>query len=164
MPIFSYCAVSLGVCTALLGPFAERWGPRATATIAGLSYCTALSLSAYGASIHSLPVIAAGYGVFGGIGWGLGYISPVSTLMRWFPDRRGFATGLALTAFGGGAMLAAPATAMLYDYFFVLPDYLGTVESVKMVTEEGKKIFAVISYQEIPLLQIDTIATALKDE
>lgn len=61
-------------------------------------------------------------------------------------------------------MLAAPATAMLYDYFFVLPDYLGTVESVKMVTEEGKKIFAVISYQEIPLLQIDTIATALKDE
>lgn len=80
-----------------------------------------------GTEVHSLPALYFGYGVLGGIGWGLGYITPVSTLMKWFPDRRGFATGLALTAFGGGAMLATPINEALFEMFFELPTYLGAV-------------------------------------
>ncbi len=60
-----------------------------------------------------------GYGMLGGAGWGLGYISPVSTMMKWFPDRRGLAAGLGLTAFGGGAMIAAPLNEHLFEYFRV---------------------------------------------
>ena len=136
-------------------------------------------LSAYGVETHTLPLVVAGYGVLGGVGWGLGYISPVSTMMRWFPDRfgwgcffffcwccccypslsllysyshsnnnsspppfpspfrRGLATGLALTAFGGGALIATPAAHLLYDHFFELPMYLGDAADVTMETIEG---------------------------
>jgi len=97
------------------------------ATAAALAWGGGLLVTGLGTEVHSLPALYFGYGVLGGIGWGLGYITPVSTLMKWFPDRRGFATGLALTAFGGGAMLATPINEALFEMFFELPTYLGAV-------------------------------------
>ena len=73
------------------------------------------------------------------MGWGLGYISPVSNLMKWFPDKRGLATGMALASFGGGAILAAPMNKYFIEKFFVAPEYLGTLDTVNVVTEEGKR-------------------------
>ncbi|EGD82660.1 MFS permease [Salpingoeca rosetta] len=155
LPIFSMCAFTLGLTTAFLGPWAERKGPRMVATAAGLAWGGGLMLTGLGTMLHELPLLYLGYGVFGGIGWGLGYISPVSTLMRWFPDRRGLATGLALTAFGGGAMLATPVNEALFSAFYEMPTYLGAVDSVDLVTENGRR-FADVSGQ----LQEVVIASA----
>ena len=77
-------------------------GPRFSATAAAVAYSSAFAVSSLALATHNIGLLYLGYGVLGGIGWGFGYISPVSTLMRWFPDRRGLAAGLALTAFGGG--------------------------------------------------------------
>ena len=96
MPIFSFCAVSLGVCTATLGPWAERSGPRKVATAAAFAWGGGLALSGLGCELNQIGLLYAGYGVLGGAGWGLGYISPVSTLMKWFPDRRGMPVEAAL--------------------------------------------------------------------
>lgn len=139
VPIFSLCAVTLGVCTATLGPWAERSGPRKVATAAALAWSSGLAVTAVGVMNHMLPLCYFGYGILGGIGWGLGYISPVSTLMRWFPDRRGLATGLALTAFGGGAMVATPINELLMRYHFKTPEFLGGADDVSLVTEAGKR-------------------------
>ena len=92
---------------------------------------------------HSLYL---GYGVLGGIGLGLGYVSPVSTLMRWFPDRKGLATGMAIMGLGGGAMVAAPMKRALLAHYFTAPDYLGPVENVVLsTTESGRRVAAVAS-------------------
>jgi MFS family permease len=106
---------------------------------AALAWSTGLVLTGFGVSLHELPLLYIGYGILGGIGWGLGYISPVSTLLKWFPDRRGLASGLALTAFGGGAMLATPINESLLNLFFELPQYLGSVDTVSLVTEGGRR-------------------------
>src|SRR5205823_1076987 len=74
-------------------------------------------VAAAGVATHRFPLLLVGYGVIGGVGLGLGYISPVSTLIRWFPDRPGMATGLAIMGFGGGAMIASPLSTMLMTYF-----------------------------------------------
>ena len=104
-----------------------------------MAWSTGLGLTALGVYTHQLPLLYIGYAGLGGIGWGLGYISPVSTLLRWFPDRRGMAAGLALTAFGGGAMLATPINEFLLNTFFELPAYLGPLDSVNLITEAGKR-------------------------
>ena len=139
LPIFSICACTLGVTTTTLGPWAERVGPRKVAMTAAVAWTSGLLTSAVGCELHSLPMVYFGYGVLGGIGWGLGYISPVSNLMKWFPDRRGLATGMALASFGGGAILAAPLNKYLCETFAVLPEYLGTVDEVSLITEEGRR-------------------------
>lgn len=137
LPIFSCCALSLGLCTALLGPWAERSGPRKVASAAAACWSSGLVITGLGCLTHTLPLCYLGYGVLGGAGWGLGYISPVSTLMRWFPDKRGLATGLALTAFGGGAMAATPVNEALMHYFRRAPEFLGRVDEVELVTQHG---------------------------
>lgn len=139
MPIFSTCAATLGVCTALLGPWAERNGPRRVAACAALAWSGGLALTAWGVHTHTLAACYAGYGLLGGAGWAGGYVSPVSTLIRWFPDRRGLATGLALTAFGGGAMVATPVNEFLMRTHFKAPEYLGPAEDVGLVTEAGRR-------------------------
>ncbi|CAD7962824.1 unnamed protein product [Amoebophrya sp. A25] len=113
---FTTMACSLGVTTFFLGPWAERAGPRYTATVSALAYTASFCTCGAAVSLHSLPLLYCG-GVLGGIGWGLGYISPVSTLLKWFPDRRGLAGGLALSAFGAGAAIAAPLIRGGLDYF-----------------------------------------------
>ena len=109
--------VLLGCSAALWGLWLERAGPRRAGVVAALCWCGGLLFSASGVYLHQLWMLWLGAGVIGGIGLGLGYISPVSTLIRWFPDRRGMATGMAIMGFGGGAMIGAPLAAGLMDFF-----------------------------------------------
>ncbi|MEN3381784.1 MAG: hypothetical protein V7608_1828 [Hyphomicrobiales bacterium] len=109
--------VLLGVSAALWGGWLERSGPRKAGVVSALCWCGGLMLGAVGISIHQLWLLWLGSGVIGGVGLGLGYISPVSTLVRWFPDRRGMATGMAIMGFGGGAMIGAPLADLLMNYF-----------------------------------------------
>jgi MFS family permease len=106
--IYSIALIILGFSAAILGRWVEHVGPRKTILAAALCFCGGLWLSSLGASLHSIWLIYLGYGVIGGIGLGLGYIAPVSTLVKWFPDRPGMATGLAIMGFGGGALIGAP--------------------------------------------------------
>jgi MFS family permease len=109
--------VVLGVAAALWGGWLERVGPRKAGVVAALCWCGGLVLGAIGVYIHQLWLMWLGAGVIGGVGLGLGYISPVSTLVKWFPDRRGMATGMAIMGFGGGAMIGAPLANLLMNYF-----------------------------------------------
>jgi MFS family permease len=107
----------LGTASALWGGWLERVGPRKAGVAAALCWCGGLVISSFGVAQHQLWMIWLGSGVIGGLGLGLGYISPVSTLIKWFPDRRGMATGMAIMGFGGGAMIGAPLAQRLMVYF-----------------------------------------------
>jgi MFS family permease len=109
--------VLLGVSAAIWGGWLERVGPRKAGFVSALCWCGGLVLGAIGIITHQLWLLWLGSGVIGGIGLGLGYISPVSTLVKWFPDRRGMATGMAIMGFGGGAMIGAPLANLLMNYF-----------------------------------------------
>lgn len=109
--------VLLGVSAAIWGGWLERVGPRKAGFVAALCWCGGLLLGAIGIYTHQLWLMWLGSGVIGGVGLGLGYISPVSTLVKWFPDRRGMATGMAIMGFGGGAMIGAPLANLLMNYF-----------------------------------------------
>src|ERR1700712_4020899 len=115
--IFSIAIGFLGISAAIFGAWLERVGPRRAMFYAAICFGVGFYIASVGASIHSLPLIYLGYGVVGGIGLGLGYISPVSTLIKWFPDRPGLATGLAIMGFGGGAMIGGPLANNLMAYF-----------------------------------------------
>lgn len=103
---FSTALVCLGLSAAFLGPWVERRGPRAAATAAAILFGSGLILGGFGLAIKQSVLVFLGMGIIGGMGCGLGYIAPVSTLVKWFPDRRGMATGMAIMGFGGGAFLA----------------------------------------------------------
>ena len=109
--------VLLGSSAAIWGSWLERAGPRKAGVVSAVCWCGGLLISAYGIYIHQLWLLWVGSGVIGGIGLGLGYISPVSTLIKWFPDRRGMATGMAIMGFGGGAMIGSPMAAELMKHF-----------------------------------------------
>lgn len=109
--------VLLGSSAALWGGWLEHAGPRKAGVVSALCWCGGLLVSALGVHWHQLWMLWLGSGVIGGIGLGLGYISPVSTLIKWFPDRRGMATGMAIMGFGGGAMIGSPLAAELMQFF-----------------------------------------------
>jgi MFS family permease len=109
--------VFLGCSAAIWGGWLERVGPRKAGVVSAFCWCGGMLLSALGIYTHQFWLMILGSGVIGGIGLGLGYISPVSTLVKWFPDRRGMATGMAIMGFGGGALIAAPLSVMLMDHF-----------------------------------------------
>ena len=109
--------VFLGCSAALWGGWLERAGPRKAGVVAALCWCGGMLLSALGIHTHQFWMMILGSGVIGGIGLGLGYISPVSTLIKWFPDRRGMATGMAIMGFGGGAMIGSPLAVELMKHF-----------------------------------------------
>ena len=109
--------VFLGLSAALWGGWLERAGPRKAGVVAALCWAGGLAISAGGVASHQLWLMWLGSGVIGGVGLGLGYISPVSTLIKWFPDRRGMATGMAIMGFGGGAMIGSPLANELMTYF-----------------------------------------------
>ena len=115
--MFTLFFVVLGVSAAMWGGWLERVGPRKAGFVAALCWCGGLVLGAIGIYVHQLWIMWLGSGVIGGVGLGLGYISPVSTLVKWFPDRRGMATGMAIMGFGGGAMIGAPLANILMNYF-----------------------------------------------
>src|SRR5580704_1376788 len=115
--MFTLFFVLLGVSAAIWGGWLERVGPRKAGFVAALCWSGGLMVGALGVYIHQLWLMWLGAGVLGGIGLGLGYISPVSTLIKWFPDHRGMATGFAIAGFGGGAMIGAPLANLLMNYF-----------------------------------------------
>src|SRR5450432_2948142 len=115
--MFTLFFVLLGVSAAIWGGWLERVGPRKAGVVAALCWAGGLLIGAFGVYVHQLWIMWLGAGVIGGIGLGLGYISPVSTLIKWFPDHRGMATGFAIAGFGGGAMIGAPLANLLINYF-----------------------------------------------
>ncbi len=115
--MFTMFFVFLGSAAAIFGGWLEHAGPRKAGVVAALCWCGGLLISAYGVYVHQLWMLWVGSGFIGGIGLGLGYISPVSTLVKWFPDRRGMATGMAIMGFGGGAMIGSPLAVMLMNRF-----------------------------------------------
>ena len=111
---FTVGIVMLGLSAAVFGTWVDRNGPRAAMFVAMCCFCGGWLVGSAGLATHQYWLVLLGYGLLGGIGWGIGYISPVSTLMKWFPDKPGMATGLAIMGFGGGALIASPwSTAML---------------------------------------------------
>jgi MFS family permease len=126
--MFNIAFFFLGVSAAVFGTWVERAGPRKTMVVSACCFAGGFFLSALAVKVHSLPLLYAGYGVLGGIGLGLGYISPVSTLIKWFPDRPGMATGMAIMGFGGGAMVGSPLAVTLMDRFKA-PSSVGVAET-----------------------------------
>jgi len=159
--IFSVAIVSLGLAAAYAGKWLEEVGPRMVGFISACCWGGGFVIGALGIFLQekgfqiavSIPMISGdpivlhlglyllyfGYGVLGGIGLGLGYVSPVSTLIRWFPDRRGMATGMAIMGFGGGAMIAKLSIDRLLSNFYKAPEYLGSSETVNLITEGGRR-------------------------
>ena len=115
--MFTLFFVFLGTASAIWGGWLERVGPRKAGFAAAFLWCGGLLISAFGVTVHQIWLLWLGSGVIGGLGLGLGYISPVSTLIKWFPDRRGMATGMAIMGFGGGAMIGAPLADRLMKVF-----------------------------------------------
>lgn len=115
--IFTFAIFFLGASAAVFGKWVERVGPRQTMFFAALCFSSGFMLSSLGIYLHELWMLYLGSGVLGGIGLGLGYISPVSTLIKWFPDRPGMATGMAIMGFGGGAMIASPLSVYLMELY-----------------------------------------------
>lgn len=115
--IFSIAIVMLGVSAAVFGTWVDRVGPRRAMFTAACCWASGFLVGAAGIATGQLWLVYVGYGLIGGIGLGIGYISPVSTLMKWFPDRPGLATGMAIMGFGGGAMVAAPLSSKLLSFY-----------------------------------------------
>ncbi|SNZ19138.1 OFA family MFS transporter [Cohaesibacter gelatinilyticus] len=137
--IFSVAIVFLGLAAAIAGKWLEDVGPRCVGVTSAFLWGGGFILGSFGILSHQLWLVYLGYGVLGGCGLGLGYVSPVSTLIRWFPDRRGMATGMAIMGFGGGAMIGAPLIAFLLKTFSTAPTYLGTEGSLSIITEGGRR-------------------------
>ncbi|HMD11677.1 MAG TPA: MFS transporter, partial [Marmoricola sp.] len=115
--IFSIAIVMLGLSAAVFGTWVDRNGPRAAMFVAAMLWATGFVVAALGVSTGQLWLVYLGYGGIGGIGLGIGYISPVSTLIKWFPDRPGLATGMAIMGFGGGALVASPLSGRLLGLY-----------------------------------------------
>jgi MFS family permease len=126
--IFSIAIFVLGFSAAVLGRWVEGGGPRRAMFAAALCFGGGFLVSAYGVWVHQLWIVYLGYGVLGGVGLGLGYISPVSTLIKWFPDRPGMSTGMAIMGFGGGAMIASPLSVWLMSVFST-PTHVGVAKT-----------------------------------
>ena len=155
--IFTVAIVFLGLSAAFAGKWLEKVGPRTVGTVAAVCWGGGFLVGSLGIWLHQLWLLYLGYGVIGGCGLGLGYVSPVSTLLKWFPDRRGMAAGMAIMGFGGGAIIGAPLIDRLVDVFYREPEYLGTRESVEPVlngssysveTTQGRQPVILISGME----------------
>jgi MFS family permease len=126
--IFSIAILFLGIAAAFGGGWLDRVGPRKAMVASACCFGGGFIVSALGVQLHQLWIIYLGYGVLGGIGLGLGYISPVKTLITWFPDRPGMATGMAIMGFGGGAFIASPLSVYLMKLFST-PTHVGVAET-----------------------------------
>ena len=138
--IFTVAIITLGLSAAIAGKWLEKVGPRKVGTVAAFCWGGGFLIGGLGISTGNLWLLYLGYGVIGGCGLGLGYVSPVSTLIRWFPDRRGMAAGIAIMGFGGGAMLAKFMIGPIVNFYYRAPDYLGTVDSLTLLTEAGRRM------------------------
>ena len=137
--VFTVAIVFLGLAAAFAGKWLEQVGPRMVGTVSACCWGGGYFVGAAGIMTQQLWLLYLGYGVIGGCGLGLGYVSPVSTLIRWFPDRRGMAAGMAIMGFGGGAMIGTPMKEYFIRVFYRAPEYLGTQTQVELVTEAGRR-------------------------
>jgi MFS family permease len=160
--IFTVAIVCLGLAAAFAGKWLEEVGPRKVGVVAAFCWGGGFVIGGLGIALHQLWLIYLGYGVIGGCGLGLGYVSPVSTLIRWFPDRRGMATGMAIMGFGGGAMIGAPLKNWLINTFYSAPEYLGPLASVNLTTEAGRRFAQVAGeLHEITVIGANDIANMI---
>ena len=137
--VFTVAIVFLGLAAAFAGKWLEKVGPRKVGVVAACCWGGGYIIGAAGILTHQLWLLYLGYGVIGGCGLGLGYVSPVSTLIRWFPDRRGMAAGMAIMGFGGGAMIGAPMKEFFLKIFYRAPEYLGGIADVELITRAGRR-------------------------
>jgi len=157
--IFTVAIVFLGLAAAFAGRWLERVGPRMVGVVAACCWGGGYLIGSLGVYTHQLWLLYLGYGVIGGCGLGLGYVSPVSTLIRWFPDRRGMATGMAIMGFGGGAMIGAPLKGLFIRTFYRAPEYLGPVADLNLVTQAGKRFAEVAGeLKEVVIIGANDIA------
>lgn len=133
--VFTIAIVCLGLSAAVAGKWLEQVGPRMVGVVAASFWGGGFIVGGLGIATNQYWLLCLGYGVIGGCGLGLGYVSPVSTLIRWFPDRRGMSTGLAIMGFGGGAMIAKFMIDPLIKIYYRLPEYVGPVDALNLVTE-----------------------------
>lgn len=133
---FSIAIFFLGMSAAFMGRLVERFGPRLTGTVAALLYGSGILLTGLAVQLESLPLLYIGYGVVGGLGLGAGYVTPVSTIIAWFPDKRGLGTGMAIMGFGFAAMLTGPIAQNLIAGIGLVPTMyvLGTAYLLIMLT------------------------------
>ena len=136
---FTWAIVFLGLSAAFAGKWLERVGPRMVGTVAAACWGGGFLVGAVGIWLHRIELLYLGYGVLGGCGLGLGYVSPVSTLIKWFPDRRGMAAGMAIMGFGGGAIIGTPLKESLIKTYYQPPAFVGAVEDVSLTTESGRR-------------------------
>ena len=134
---FSCLALGFGASVGFAGPWMAAAGPRYASLLGTALFAGGYALSAAGVQAHALPLVWAGWGVMGGVGWGLGYIAPISTLMAWFPDKKGLASGLGIGAFAGGGLFAAPMIEALRARFFRPPTFAGARGAVETKVDAG---------------------------
>ena len=137
--IYSTAIVFLGLAAAFAGTWLEKVGPRMVGLVAAFCWGGGFLIGSVGIINHQLWLIYLGYGVIGGCGLGLGYVSPVSTLIRWFPDRRGMATGMAIMGFGGGAFFGARIKDFFIQYYYKAPELLSNISESDLITKAGKR-------------------------
>ena len=151
--VFTVAIVFLGLAAAFAGKWLESVGPRKVGVVAACCWGGGYLVGGAGIMTHQLWLLYLGYGMIGGCGLGLGYVSPVSTLIRWFPDRRGMAAGMAIMGFGGGAMIGTPLKEFFIRLFYQAPEYLGTVDQVSLVTEAGRRFVEISgALQEVVII------------
>ncbi|EPJ46549.1 MAG: major facilitator superfamily transporter [Osedax symbiont Rs1] len=149
--IFSTAIVFLGLAAAIGGKWLEEVGPRMVGVLAAFLWGGGFLVGSLGIAYHQLWLVYLGYGALGGCGLGLAYVSPVSTLLRWFPDKRGMATGMAIMGFGGGAMIGAPLKTWLLSIYYQAPEYLGKVTDIDLITEGGRR-FAEVAGNKVEVV------------
>jgi len=137
--VFTVAIVFLGLAAAFAGKWLEQVGPRKVGVVSAICWGGGYIVGGIGIATHQLWLLYFGYGVIGGCGLGLAYVSPVSTLIRWFPDRRGMAAGMAIMGFGGGAMIGTPMKEYFIRLFYRAPDFLGAIGDVELVTQAGRR-------------------------
>jgi len=158
--IFSIAIVFLGLSAAIFGKWLERAGPRKAMLASACCFGAGFLVSALGVHLHQIALLYLGYGVIGGIGLGLGYISPVSTLIKWFPDRPGMATGMAIMGFGGGAMIGGPLSVALMNHFNS-PSSTGVAETF-VALGLGYFVFMLFGVASVRLPPADWTPTGFK--
>ena len=139
--VFTIAILVLGLTAAIGGKWLEKVGPRMCGTVASFCWAGGFVVSAIGIEMGALWMIYLGYGIIGGIGLGLGYVTPVSTLIRWFPDRRGMATGIAIMGYGGGAMVAKFTLEPIMKIFYKPPVLIQTCSISELTTNSNGRRF-----------------------
>jgi len=157
--IFTVAIVFLGLAAAVGGKWLEKVGPRMVGTVSAICWGGGFLVGGIGILTGKLWLLYLGYGVIGGCGLGLGYVSPVGTLIRWFPDRRGMATGIAIMGFGGGAMIAKFMIEPFIKIYYKAPEYLGTIDTVELITRGGRRLVEIAGeYQEVVVVGAKDLA------